>query len=146
MRFALSLSLKTAFLSSVLERSEALLLESKHQRGLRLVKVLGNGMRFRSTLDFLAAVFAPALLPHIKAHYAGTGENLAGLFSEDFIDRFDRMLVIAIQHLGRVERAVEAAELKEWETKEVLALIEVEGLRPLFPAVPGLDKDRASAV
>lgn len=81
--------------------SEVLLRRGKYQRGLVLVKKLGEKVEYRSTLDFLVALFAPVLKPAVFAYYDETGPLLVEMASKVDIARLDRAVAHNLRALER---------------------------------------------
>jgi len=93
------LGLDSRYLKSCLVRSEALLCESDFQKPLRLLRRFADEDEFHSVLDFLVAIFVPAMQPRIAAFYRGQGDRLIEQSDWAAIDRLDQMLANALRDL-----------------------------------------------
>jgi hypothetical protein len=97
-----NLGLESRFLDSCLIRSETLLRKLEYQRPLRLVRDFADEDDYRSVLDFLVAVFVPAMKARIDAFYDGHGQILMEQSGWIDIDRLDRMMVTALEEMKRL--------------------------------------------
>ena len=130
-----ALGLESKFLQSCLVRSEALLQQSKYQKGLRLVRHFADEVEYRSVMDFLVAIFIPSLKDAIFAYYKGRGERLIAIATPETIERVDKTLARCIVELEQLDR-----ELRGWGRKERREMTEGWSdlvARPKFPALDG---------
>jgi hypothetical protein len=136
------LDLESEFLEACLVRSEALLRESsKAQAPLRLIRRFADEDQYNSLLDFLVAVFVPALKPRIFDYYHGDGSRLIEHSDWADLDRLDRTLVTALHELRALYDELRSAAWRkgerEFTPKQVTAAWLDLHVRPRF-AVPAM--------
>jgi hypothetical protein len=100
------LGLESEFLESCLVRTEARLKESRHQRGLALLRGIVDESEFRSVLDWLLALYAPSYAGEIRSFYEDGGKRLIDSRPWRTIDEVDRILDEEIVRLGDLHKEV----------------------------------------
>lgn len=100
------LGLESEFLNSCLVRTEVRLSRGGFQRGLALLRGIVDESRFRSVLDWLLALYVPALDPEIDRYYAGEGKRFLEAHSWQAIAEADRLLDEELVRLADLHKEV----------------------------------------
>jgi hypothetical protein len=109
MDLVLALGLESEYLEGFYVRTEALLKQKRHRKGLRLIESKDDD--YRSVLDWLVAHVAPPWDAHIQAFYNERGPRLGEAVDFDTIDLMDRLLEGAVMNLTL---SYELLEEKGW--------------------------------